>query len=210
MRKCKDCGNEEVVERKRCKGCARIFNAQRAKEYYQKQKSKGIVLKRYGVSKCAVCNEDMVMNHPNQIAHSRCRHKTVTSYNDVKRVGTTTEGRWKIKNLGFKLSANTIVHHLDETPSNNDLSNLALLSRANHSALHRFLQQQWSLYMKVYSKHSENCWDILRDQLTTTWLEMAGVNVIKITDIGQSAAEPLNLKDNVYIFQTEEGSETMY
>jgi hypothetical protein len=36
------------------------------------------------------------------------------------------------------------------------------------------------------------------------------VKVIKITDIGQSAAEPLN-EDCIYIFSlNEEGSETMY
>ena len=46
-----------------------------------------------------------------------------------------------------------------------------------------------------------NCWNTLRDQLTTTYLEINNANVIKITDIGQSAAEPL---------LNEEGSETMY
>jgi hypothetical protein len=56
----------------------------------------------------------------------------------------------------------------------------------------------------------ENCWNILRDQLTTTWLEITDVKVIKITDIGQSAAEPLN-EDYIYMFSlNEEGSETMY
>jgi hypothetical protein len=55
----------------------------------------------------------------------------------------------------------------------------------------------------------ENCWNSLRGQLTTTWLEITSVNVIKIIDIGQSAAEPLN-EDCIYIFSNEEGSETMY
>ena len=41
-------------------------------------------------------------------------------------------------------------------------------------------------------------------------METYSVNVIKITDIGQSAAEPLNT-NNIYIFNVqEEGSETMY
>lgn len=55
----------------------------------------------------------------------------------------------------------------------------------------------------------ENCWNILRDQLTTAYLEINSANVIKITDIGRSAAEPLN-SNNIYIFVEEEGSETMY
>lgn len=55
----------------------------------------------------------------------------------------------------------------------------------------------------------ENCWNSLRDQLTKTWLETTGVNVIKIVDIGRSAAEPLN-EDTIHMFSNEEGSETMY
>lgn len=71
-----------------------------------------------------------------------------------------------------------------------------------------FLENEWSLLLKSNSSNLENCWNILRDQLTTTWLEMTGVNVIKIIDIGRSAAEPLN-KENIYIF-AEEGSETRH
>ena len=62
--------------------------------------------------------------------------------------------------------------------------------------------------MKNNSSNLENCWNILRDQLTTAYLETKSANVIKITDIGQSAAEPLN-EENIYIFDLhEEGSET--
>lgn len=70
-----------------------------------------------------------------------------------------------------------------------------------------FLEKQWSLLRKLNSSNLENCWDSLRGLLTTTWLETTGVKVIKITDIGQSAAEPLN-EDYIYIFSNEEGSET--
>ena len=63
--------------------------------------------------------------------------------------------------------------------------------------------------LKNNSSNLENCWNILRDQLTTTWLETMNVKVIKITDIGKSAAEPLN-EDIIYKFSNEEGSETMY
>jgi len=64
--------------------------------------------------------------------------------------------------------------------------------------------------LKNNSSNLENCWDILRDQLTTAYLETKSANVIKITDIGQSATEPLN-EENIYIFDLhEESSETMY
>lgn len=105
-----------------------------------------------------------------------------------------------ILDLGFQLNSNLIVHHIDENPENNILSNFWIISRSKHNSLHRFLQQNWSLFLKKNGSNSENCWNNLRDQLTTTWLEMASVNVIKITDIGQSAAEPLN-ENNIYIFK---------
>lgn len=64
--------------------------------------------------------------------------------------------------------------------------------------------------MKDGNSNLENCWNILSGQLTTAYLETRSANVIKIIDIGQSAAEPLN-NENIYIFSLqEEGSETMY
>ena len=72
-----------------------------------------------------------------------------------------------------------------------------------------FRKKNWSLLLKNNSSNLENCWNNLRDLLTTTWLETMNVNVIKTTNIGQSAAEPLN-EDIIYKFSNEEGSETMY
>ena len=102
-----------------------------------------------------------------------------------------------------------IVHHLDENPDNNTITNLLILNRTQHAKLHRYLEKNWSLLLKNNSSNLENCWNNLRDLLTTTWLETMNVNVIKTTNIGQSAAEPLN-EDIIYKFSNEEGSETMY
>lgn len=74
-----------------------------------------------------------------------------------------------------------------------------ILITSNHAKLHRILERNWSLLSKDNNSNLENCWDILRGQLTTAYLETRGANVIKITDIGQSAAEPLN-KENIYIY----------
>lgn len=84
-----------------------------------------------------------------------------------------------------------------------------ILNRKEHSQLHRLLEKNWSLLLKDNSNNLENCWDTLRGQLTTAWLETKGANVIKITDIGQSAAEPLN-ENKIYLFENAEGSETMH
>lgn len=203
MKQCIDCGSLQIVERRRCKECVLVFNRERVKKYYKKNKV------RYGIINCSVCGESLIKGRPNQITHSKCRRKTVENYNKVSRsIFANTIGRQTILDLGFKLTSKLVVHHVNENPEDNGLVNLWIISRSKHNSLHRFLQQKWSLFLKENGSNSENCWNILRDQLTTTWLETTGVNVIKITDIGQSAAEPLN-ENNIYIF-TGEGSETMY
>jgi len=201
---CVDCGSKVVVERKRCKECVLIFNKERVKKYHKKDKP------RYGIINCSICGEPLIKGRPNQNAHGKCRKKTVENYNGVSRSKTgNTMGKQTILDLGFILLKSQVVHHADENPENNALKNLWIMPRGLHSTLHRFLQHQWSLFRKLNSSNFENCWNSLRDQLTTAWLETTSATVIKIIDIGQSAAEPLNEK-YIYIFSQEEGSETMY
>jgi len=183
-----------------------------AKKHYEENKKKGIVKKRYGIGICPYCGEEFIKNHPDQITHKKCMklHKTVDDYNKVKRSNKgNTLGREKIFSLGFIITTNMVVHHLDENPSNNSLSNLLILNRQYHAKLHRFLEKNWSLLSKDNNSNLENCWNSLRGQLTTAWLETMSANVIKIVDIGQSAAEPLQ-ENLIYKFDVEEGSETMY
>jgi hypothetical protein len=201
---CIDCNINVSVERKRCAECVKIYNRKRVKKYHKKDK------KRYGIISCDVCGEDMIKNRPTQTTHGKCRvqHKTIDNYNTVSRSKKgNTKARQMILDLGFKLNRSLVIHHIDENPENNILSNFWIISAKNHASLHRFLEKQWSLLRKLNSSNLENCWNSLRDQLTTTWLETTSVKVIKITDIGQSAAEPLN-EDNIYVFICEEGSET--
>lgn len=91
--------------------------------------------------------------------------------------------------IGRKLEYNEVVHHLDGNPKNNDVSNLLLMQRRDHVRLHAVLTRHRASLLKDKDENSENCWDNLRGQITTTWLETEGVKVIKISDIGQSAAE---------------------
>lgn len=203
---CVDCNKNVSVERKRCKECVLIYNRERVKKYYKKDR------KRYGIITCDVCGESLIKNTPYQTTHGKCRitHKTVNNYNNVKRSKRgNTVARQIVIDMGFELHFNLVIHHVDENPNNNVLSNFWIIGRKNHASLHRFLEKQWSLLKKLNSSNLENCWNNLRGQLTTTWLEMTGVKVIKIIDIGQSAAEPLD-ENCVYMFCHEEGSETMY
>lgn len=46
------------------------------------------------------------------------------------------------KHLGRKLSYDEVVHHIDLDHKNNELSNLKIMSRSEHTALHRKLQRE--------------------------------------------------------------------
>ncbi len=211
---CKICNCKLTTEYKYCSDCKKSLKRKYAKEQYAKLLSLGIRKQRYGITNCIYCGKEIIKNQKDQDTCYDCyiknRHKTVENYNKVKRSSKgNTIGRQIIIDLGFSLNE-MVVHHIDENPNNNKLSNLMIINRENHASLHRYLEKNWSLLSKDNSSNLENCWNILRDQLTTAYLETKGANVIKITDIGQSAAELLN-EENIYIFSLqEEGSETMY
>lgn len=216
VKHCQICGCELTTERKWCESCRKARKREYAKKRYKDLINQGITKKRYGITNCIYCGKEIIKNRPDQDICFDCYkkhyYKTVENYGSVKRSkdGKATIGRKIILDLGFKLSYNIVVHHIDENPDNNALSNLMILSRKNHSKLHIILARNWSLLSKDGSSNLENCWNILRGQLTTAYLETKSANVIRITDIGQSAAEPLN-EENIYIFDLqEEGSETMY
>lgn len=214
VNKCEICGCELTTKSKYCNECNKARKREYARERYKTMKERGISKKRYGTGICIYCGKEYTINHKGQLGHGECRikhsHKTVDNYNSVKRSNKgNTIGRQIILDLGFEISPDMVVHHMDENPDNNQLSNLIILNRSYHAKLHRILEKNWSLFLKENNSNLENCWNILRGQLTTAYLEMNSANVLKITDIGQSAAEPLN--DNIiYIFSQEEGSETMY
>ena len=215
VRYCQSCGCELTTERKWCESCRKARKREYVKLKYKQLIDSGGVKLRYGITHCIYCGKEIIKNRPNQDTCFECYkkhiHKTVENYNRVKRTedGLATVGRKTVLNLGLKLPY-LVVHHVDENPDNNNLENLIILNRSHHAKLHRILEKNWSLLSKDSNSNLENCWKTLRGQLTTAYLEMNSAKVIKITDIGQSAAEPLN-KENIYIFDVqEEGSETMH
>ena len=209
---CQKCGCELSTEYKFCSSCKKENKREYARNRY---KQPGFVKKRYGETQCIYCGKTIIKNRPNQDTCFDCykqhHYKTIDNYNSVKRSkdGKYTIAREKIIKLGFKIPY-LCVHHKDCNPNNNNLNNLIILNRSHHARLHKILEKNWSLLSKDSSSNLKNCWNTLIDQLTTAYLEINSANVIKITDIGQSAAEPLK-KDNIYIFEiNEEGSETMH
>ena len=191
MKVCVDCGSPEIHERKRCRSCALLYNRERAKRMYRKNKEDGVSKKRYGIMKCEYCGENMIKNNSTQYMHKECynAHIKKVDYNSYKR---DKDGKTIGRNTFLtycELPSDWVVHHIDENPMNNDISNLIGLSRKDHVQLHSFLSRIRSSYEKSYGSMDENCWKPLRDKETKTWLEMANVNVIKISCIGQSAAK---------------------
>lgn len=201
---CVDCGKEEVFERRRCKECAKEFNRERVKRYYKEQMDKGIKKNRYGIGICLYCGKEMFLNKREQICHKECLYLLYGEKKDYNSYPRDKNGNM-IGNSIFKkyieLPENYIVHHVDENPENNSIENLLGIPRKEHSKLHGHLRRIRSVWLKNHISMDENCWKLLREKETTTWLEMTSVNVLRIPSIGQSAAEPL---------LNEEGSETKH
>ena len=196
---CKECGAEREVGRRLCKSC----NARRVNSY-----------PRYTWTKiCSACNNSFEAWRKTQVLCKDCYElsknlssKTISTNNYVflKQPGKTEHRVFAESILGRKLQTNEIVHHVDDNPKNNSANNLMVLDRRAHGRLHKYLDQQRVILEKSSSENFENCWEALIAPITTTWLETTGVKVIKIWEIGLSAAEPLTPKGN------EEGSETMH
>lgn len=197
---CIDCGKQGVKERRRCEDCVKEFNRIRAKK---RNKECG---RYHTIGICLVCNKSMKKWRDNQLFHTKCYNKFKSSNKQDDNISAI--GRYYARKTAISLGIvmnNNCVHHIDENPHNNNVDNLIVMSIDDHSRLHNFLWQNRSLWLKDQSKYSENCWEALRDHLTTAWLETTSAKVIKLNDIGQSASEPLR-HDECY----EEGSEAMH
>jgi hypothetical protein len=210
-KQCIDCGKSPTVERKRCKECALLYNRQRIKKYYSKEKRNNYFLKKYGKSYCSVCGEPLIKTRENQMVHEECLKGlsvTKSNYSDHNPYsnlsGVTKARKIFIEYYGKEKMMGYVVHHLDGDVENNNPINLLALSPKYHGRLHAHLRRKRSLWLKNHNSNVENCWKPLMVQLTTTWLEITNVNVLKITEIGKSAAELANCN------KSQEGSETMY
>lgn len=205
MKKCiiDDCSNTCEKGRRYCKEHYLERKRAQAKERY---KNNG----RYTYKlNCTVCGKSIDAFRRDQRFCKEC-------YNIVRKLGSCGKNNYENAHgdgycwlhrriaeavLRRKLSTNEIVHHLNGNPKDNDVTNLIVLSRAKHAALHNYLRMQGALLLKDNNENFENCWNNLIVPMTTTWLETANVKVIKLWEIGQSAAEPL---------LNGEGSETMH
>lgn len=196
---CKECGKEREVGRRLCKEC----NNLRHKKYV-----------RYTWTKtCEACKLQFQAWRKYQAI---CKDCWVISQKLKSETINTNGYKWKIsgkkhehrfiaeKILGRGLNTNEVVHHVDGYPKNNSAKNLMVMDRRIHGKLHLYLDLQRVILEKSGIENIENCWKTLIAPMTTAWLETTSAKVIKLWEIGQSAAEPLNEKSY------GEGSETMH
>ena len=204
---CKQTPSEDM--RRYCRRCY----LDRRKELYQK-KGGTKALRRYGLGICKICLKPIVKGSKNQKYCLLC-------FRSINKIGNNADNNyenaggggycWKHRKiaeqiLNKKLNTNQVVHHIDGNPKNNALNNLIVISRAQHGRLHQYLKEMRASLEKSKDVKDENCWKTLIAQITTTWLETAGVKVLKLSEIGQSAAEASKIDKICH----EEGSETMH
>jgi hypothetical protein len=208
MKMCSECGKNPKMDKRRV--CHRCYLDRRKKQYYNKggEASK----KRYGKSNCKLCGSEIKLGKPTQKYCWECSVKiskiSTNSTNNYQYSGNS-ETIWEHqvhaeKLLERKLKTHEVVHHCNGDPKDNKLSNLILISKTQHGRLHQFIKEQRALMEKSINEQDENCWKTLIAQMTTTWLETANVKVKKLSEIGQSAGEPLNTGVD------EEASEAMH
>jgi hypothetical protein len=197
-----------------CKERERVFGRRYCRQCYLERKRLQAKLryKEHGrytyICTCSACGLVFKAFRKTQLFCEKCRvlgsHSESTT-NRYVRVGVRHEHRILAEHMLMrKLSSRECVHHLDQDPKNNDPHNLIVMSRQSHGRLHVYLRAQRVILEKSRNENLENCWNSLIVPMTTTWLETANVKVIKLWEIGQSAAKPLPA------VAYEEGSEAMH
>ena len=187
---CKNCGCPREVGRRLCSKC----NSDRIRNYprYTWTKNCEACSCLYEAHRkeqriCSLCFADSQKIRAENIATNNYVSTNIPGLHQHRKLAKEV--------LGRELSTHEVIHHVDENPKNNSLDNLMLMTRTTHGKLHKFLDYQRVIVEKSMTDNQGNCWNNLRVPMTTAWLETSNAKVIKLSEIGQSAAEPLNVKD---------------
>lgn len=205
---CKNCGNPREIGRRLCRPCnlQRLIDSSKDRPRYMFEKTcaackKGYQAWRKEQELCRECYYDM----------KKLSAETLSSNNYVVKHANNRGRKFRHEHryiaeqvLGRTLACHEIVHHMDDDPKNNLVTNLVVMTRDAHGRLHKYLDLQRVILEKSNTENFENCWKTLIVPITTAWLETASAKVIKIWEIGQSAAEHLKVETK------GEGSETMH
>lgn len=133
---CIQCGAPRSIGRRICTSC----NKKRLLKFVYSRP-------RYTFTNtCFICQNDFKAWRKRQRLCKECRNLTdelsseTTNTNNYINIKGDLEHRLIAEQiLGRKLFTDEIVHHIDDSPVNNDRSNLAVMSRITHGKLHLFL-----------------------------------------------------------------------
>ena len=106
--------------------------------------------RRTRCDKCAAKHWSEEMHKPHNIEKQIISHRENSKECNYHKVGKKYEHREKMEQyLGRKLEKNEVVHHKDGNRHNNDLDNLEVMSRSEHTRLHNRLRVQQKLLLVV-------------------------------------------------------------
>lgn len=197
---CTKCKNPRDKGRTLCRECFLKDKREKQKKIFNENGRYN-----YGIGNCIRCGKEITLWRKDQNFCKECVNYKTRDNDNTHNISWLY--RKKIKQVfGLELSYNDVVHHLDENPSNNTIDNLIIISRQCHGKLHSYLKVQRAILEKSNNGISVNCWNNLRVPMTTAWLETTNAKVIKLSEIGQSAAKPLTSLFDEY----GEGSETIH
>lgn len=144
MKICKVEGCNQECDKGR-RYCHRHYLDNKARQYREK-KAKGIKCRTTWESFCEICGVSFQTTHRNNArfckdCNTKIQNNGFDANNNYKhdKRGQVLHRVIAEEVLGRKLEYNEVLHHLDGDAKNNNLDNLLLLSRSNHSSLHRFL-----------------------------------------------------------------------
>lgn len=194
MKTCIECGGIREINRRYCPACYRSRKAKQSREYYRK------FGRHYYDKTCEACKTLFKSCSKSKRLCPLCREASLKYSTNATNPYENAGGAgyiWKHRRIAEELMARTlltneVIHHVNENPRDNSVDNLWIMTRQDHGRLHSLLRTERVIFEKSKNENPMNCWETLRASLTTTWLETTGVKVIKLVEIGQSAAEPLS------------------
>lgn len=182
MKTCKVEGCDKECDKGR-RYCHEHYLQSRA-EQRKLKKAAGLKIRTKWIKNCEVCGEkfEAINKHKSKycpICWNNLKYKTLDSNNNYERVKDKCVHRLLIENLlSRKLHYNEVIHHLDGNCKNNDLSNLLILSRSKHGALHQYLNLEGAILQNQLGNEYYEKWKTLIKPLSLNWLNSSNTEYI--------------------------------
>jgi Zn finger protein HypA/HybF involved in hydrogenase expression len=174
---CSECGGPRKPGRGQCRPC-----------YLKSVRDRYVINGRWETeNRCKACDKLFITHRSKVKFCPECKalRLEVTKHEPVtNRYEPSVDKRyaWEHRRLAEeildrKLKRSEVLHHIDGDPKNNDLSNLIVLLRKYHIALHTFLDDMKLIFENIKTPETENCWPIVLVMMTQVWIDVKDVKV---------------------------------